>query len=411
MGDRTPPPEPSTTTEGTATSAPAKLDLEPSDNVGGSWGFTSVKRKFQRRIWVEFKNNVPWVEGTTDFWEVPWYRIPYDSMRMSLTPRNISWIKTYDKMKLNACGFKFEQFQHSYDKEHSTTEGVTLDAVYNSPPTLWTMIDSGNQLPYADLHHMDETNLQTELSISPIKEARQLKTLQFPRLKMGGVDLYNEMDFDFFNRGQAQQLTLTQSWDYTYDCTMPWVALNANMVQTQLTGDFRGLWTLPRITVDGLVEKKLLLWNMRANSSRSSEQHTAISKLPWGGDIPLAMIRLNPLLLYDNAPIPMTISGWLTLWSSVTVATNEGLHGNHDTYEHKHWAGERNYDMGTKVKGDAIHGTITQQPDRPTGDGPTGGPWNPKVTIPLPPILTIPLPPTDGGDDDIETKVVHRDRT
>lgn len=79
-------------------------------------------------------------------------------------------------------------------------------------------------------------------------------------------------------------------------------------------------------------------------------------KVPGGGDIPLAMIRLNPLLLYDNTPVPMTISGWLTFYSSVTCATNDGLYGTHDTYPKKHWAGERNDNMGTKVKGDKVPG-------------------------------------------------------
>lgn len=342
--------------EGTGTSAPAKLDLSTSElGLGGSFQQTTSKRTFKRRIWVEFKNNVPWVTETGDHWEVPWYRIPYDFMHMSLTPRDVMWMKTYDKMKANSCGFTFEQFQHSYDKEHATAEGVSLDAVYNSPPTLWTMIDLGNNLPYADLIEMNE-DLETTLSIHPQKDGRELKTLKFPKLKMSGSDLYDEMDFDFFNRGQCQQLTLTQQFSYTHNITMPWVNLNQNMIQTQLAGDLRGYWTLPAINAEGMLAKEKYLWSMRAFTARGNEQHTSITQNPWGGDIPLAMIRLNPLLLYDNTPVPMTISGWLTFYSSVTCATNDGLYGTHDTYPKKHWAGERNYNMGTKVKGDKVPG-------------------------------------------------------
>lgn len=80
-------------------------------------------------------------------------------MRFSLRPRDVGLIKTFDKMRLTQVGFKREQFQFLYDKEHVTSAGVQLDAITGSPPTLWQYIDSNLNLTYHDSIKSDKGNI------------------------------------------------------------------------------------------------------------------------------------------------------------------------------------------------------------------------------------------------------------
>jgi len=104
-------------------------------------------------------------------------------MRFSLRPRDVGLIKTFDKMRLTQVGFKREQFQFLYDKEHVTSAGVQLDAITGSPPTLWQYIDSNLNLTYHDSIKSDKGNILTyEMVGKTWSDHIMLRTVKFPKI-------------------------------------------------------------------------------------------------------------------------------------------------------------------------------------------------------------------------------------
>ena len=132
---------------------------------------------------MRFENTKPRVVEENDYWKTNWYRILYDDMRFSLRPRDVGLIKTFDKMRLTQVGFKREQFQFLYDKEHVTSAGVQLDAITGSPPTLWQYIDSNLNLPYHDSIKSDKGNTLTYDMVGKTwSDHIMLRTVKFPKI-------------------------------------------------------------------------------------------------------------------------------------------------------------------------------------------------------------------------------------
>ena len=309
----------------------------------------TFKRKFLQNIRNIRKGPIVDLEKV----KTGWLRVPYDQMRFSLTPRNVDILQWEDYMMVTEVGFTIQNFRIQLDIEHITALGVDLEAKASSAPTVWSYIDSKNELPYIQEDNMNEDTIKTNVSMQKKRQDCELKELVYDNVKLShrnDVDkLFWEQDFELTNRAFNEMTLGTAKVTYFKHVNMPWVKIHKDFVDNQHVDDDVGAWLLPKYNEKGIMDEETQPWITR--SIPGTNQKHIISGLKYGADLPIALIKISPITTIDDAMVPITCWFWAEYFATVKVKHAPHQYGSIYSYPFKHTSNKRNYNMGTKVSG------------------------------------------------------------
>lgn len=321
-----------------------------------------LKRKFYQCI----KNTPRYNTVTNTRVALNWYDIPYNDQRFYWTPNTLGNVLAQaDLFKVESVSFSLSGFRAAFDVQKDQAGNVIVESTPTKDPTLWTYIDSKHKMPQKDLVAMKQTELLSNLCMQKNKPDCTLKLWQCPNTSYkptGGQfstakeDFFIwEEDIELVNQPEFREITLTDSFSYSQDISMPWMLAGTSIVPNQHPLDKVGVFDFPAVANGRMVENpKYWITRSYFDNATTVAQVTSINHMPWGQELPDAFIRGYPLTTELDIEVPYTVWFWAEYTAIVKSRKANWCYG-HPLYNNRKHAGFfSSYGMGQKASIDPL---------------------------------------------------------
>ncbi|KAJ7375282.1 hypothetical protein OS493_002030 [Desmophyllum pertusum] len=315
-----------------------------------------LKRKFYQCI----KNTPRYNVVSSTKVALNWYDVPYNDQRFYWTPNTLGNVLSQaDLFKVESVSFSFNGFRAAFDVQKDSQGNVIVESTPTKDPTLWTYIDSKHKMPQKDITAMKQNELLSNLCMQKNKPDCTLKLWECPNTSYrptGGSASTAKEDFfiweedvEIVNQPEFKEITLTDSFSYSQDISMPWMLASTAIVPNKHALDKVGVFDFPTV-VNGKIEERSRYWITRSyfENATTVNQVSSINHLPWGQELPDAMFRGYPLTTELDVEVPYTVWFWAEYTAIVKSRKANWCYG-HPLYNARKHAGFfSSYGMGQK---------------------------------------------------------------